>query len=68
MPASARKQPGLEKGRLALDLLGALAGKDARPAGRALRELLTSFDPRLGEQLRRWEGEQAAQASGQRAS
>jgi len=59
---------GLEEGRLALDLLSALAAEDARPAGQALRELLGSFDRRLGEPLRRWEGEQAATASGQRAT
>jgi hypothetical protein len=55
---------GLEEGRLVLDLLGALATEDARPAGRALRELLASFDQRLAEPLRRWEAEQAAQAGG----
>jgi hypothetical protein len=42
-----------------LDLLGALATQDARPAGRGLRELLASFDQRLVEPLRRWEAEQA---------
>jgi hypothetical protein len=50
-----------------LDLLGALATEDARPAGRALRELLASFDQRLAGPLRRWEAEQAAQAGGRRA-
>jgi hypothetical protein len=50
-----------------LDLLGALATEDARPAGRALRELLASFDQRLAEPLRRWEAEQAARAGGRRA-
>jgi hypothetical protein len=50
-----------------LDLLGALATEDARRAGRALRELLASFDQRLAEPLRRWEAEQAAQAGGRRA-
>ena len=53
---------GIEEGRLVLDLLGALAAEDARPAGRALRELLASFDQRLGEPLRRWEAEQAAES------
>ena len=43
-----------------LELLCALATEAARPAGRALRELLASFDHRLGEPLRRWEAEQAA--------
>ena len=59
---------GLEEGRLVLDLLGALASEDARPAGRALRELLASFDQRLGEPLRRWEAQQAAQTSGRRVA
>jgi hypothetical protein len=57
----------LEEGRLVLDLLGALATEDARPAGRALRELLASFDQRLAEPLRRWEAEQGAQVGGRRA-
>ncbi|MFL5958690.1 MAG: hypothetical protein ACJ75G_00280 [Gaiellaceae bacterium] len=57
---------GLDEGRLALDLLSALATEEGRPAGRALRELLASFDRRLGEPLRRWEAEQAAQTSGRR--
>ena len=59
---------GLEAGRLVLDLLGALPTKDGRTAGRALRELLASFDERLAEPLRRWEAEQSAQADGRRAA
>jgi hypothetical protein len=51
---------------LVLDLLDALAAEDARPAGRALRELLASFDQRLGEPLRWWEAEQASEAGGRR--
>jgi hypothetical protein len=50
---------GLEEGRLALDLLGALAAEDPRPAARALREFLAGFDRRLGEPLRNWEAERA---------
>jgi hypothetical protein len=41
-------------------VLDALAVDDPRPPGRALRELLASFDRRLGGPLRYWEGEQAA--------
>jgi len=54
--------PGLQlaDGRLALDLLSALEARDARPAARALRELLASYDRSLAEPLRRWEAEQAA--------
>jgi hypothetical protein len=55
----------LAQGRLVLDLLSALEGVDARPAARALRELLASYDRRLGEPLRQWEAEQAAQADDQ---
>jgi hypothetical protein len=58
---------GLEEGRLVLDLLGALATEEARPAGRALRELLASLDQRLSEPLRPWEAEQAAEATARRA-
>jgi hypothetical protein len=50
-----------------LDLLGALVVEDARPAGRALRGLLASFDERLSEPLRRWEADQAAEAGARRA-
>lgn len=38
-----------------LDLLAALAGPTARPAGNALRELLASYDQALAEPLRRWQ-------------
>ena len=50
----------MKEGRRVLDLLGALATEGALPAGRALRELLVSFD----EPLRRWEAEQAAEPAG----
>ncbi len=50
----------LADGRLALDLLSALEAGEARPAARALRELLGSYDRALAEPLRHWETEQAA--------
>jgi len=50
----------LEGGRLVLDLLTALSGTEARPAGRALRELLASYDRSLGEPLRHWEADREA--------
>jgi hypothetical protein len=58
----------LEAGRLVLDLLSALETRDARPAARALRELLAGYDRSLAEPLRRWEGEQAASSGERRAS
>jgi hypothetical protein len=57
----------LEAGRLVLDLLSALAGGDARPAARGLRELLGSYDRALAEPLRRWEADLAAKAGERRA-
>jgi hypothetical protein len=58
----------LESGRLVLDLLTALDGREARRPGRALRELLGSFDGSLAEPLRRWEADQALADPGGRAS
>lgn len=46
---------GLEDGRLALDLLAAMAGPEPTRAGRALRELLAGYDQALAEPLRSWE-------------
>jgi hypothetical protein len=56
----------LEAGRLVLDLLSALAGGDARPAARGLRELLGSYDRSLAEPLRRWEADLAAKGGERR--
>src|SRR5438105_15848238 len=46
---------GLEDGRLVLDLLTAVGGPEPAGAGRALRELLASYDQALAEPLRRWQ-------------
>jgi hypothetical protein len=50
----------LEDARVVLDLLSALAGSEPRPAARALRELLASYDGRLADPVRHWEAELAA--------
>ena len=50
----------LEDARVVLDLLSALAGPEPRPAARALRELLASYDRKLGDSVRQWEAELAA--------
>lgn len=54
----------LESGRLVLDLLTALNGREARAAARALREFLGSYDRWLAEPLRRWEAEHVADGGG----
>src|SRR5437667_91090 len=46
---------GLEDSRLVLDLLAAVGGPEPARAGRALRELLASYDQALAEPLRNWE-------------
>jgi hypothetical protein len=46
---------GLEDGRLILDLLTAVGGPEPAGPGRALRELLASYDQALAEPLRRWQ-------------
>jgi hypothetical protein len=50
----------LEDARVVLDLLSALATPEPRPAARALRELLASYDRKLGDAVRQWEVELAA--------
>jgi hypothetical protein len=50
----------LETGRVVLDLLTGIGGTGAVPVGRALRELISSYDASLAEPLQRWEVEQAA--------
>ena len=50
----------LEDARVVLDLLSALAGAEPRPAARALRELLASYDRRLGDSVRHWEAQLGA--------
>jgi hypothetical protein len=51
----------LETGRLALDLLVGLGGSESVRVGRALRELVASYDSSLAEPLQRWEIEQAGE-------
>ena len=50
----------LEGARLVLDLLSALTAAEPRPAARALRELLASYDGKLADAVRQWEAELAS--------
>src|SRR5436309_1472419 len=48
-----------EDARVVLDLLSGLTAGEPRPAARALRELLASYDGRLADAVRQWEAELA---------
>lgn len=51
----------LSDARVVLDLLSAIGGsEEPRPTGRALRELLGSYDGKLADAVRQWEAELAA--------
>ena len=50
----------LADARVVLDLLSALMAVEPRPAARALRELLASYDGKLADSVRQWEAELAA--------
>ena len=45
----------LDDARVILDLLSALMAAEPRPAARALRELLASYDGKLADSVRQWE-------------